>query len=201
MLNNANPVKVCVHLQMADLRQGESVFHAGAGTGYFTALMAELVGTGGRVVAAEIDPLLQETARRNLAPWPQVRVIGDALKSDLSPVDMIYCSAGMGDIPLAWIEALRPGGRMILPITGAHDHGAVFLFRKTGADGPLAANVQSFTRYYPCLGTRDAESVEQLTSAFRRPVSSVASLRLDPHAPEKQCWLHRDHWCLSCRKA
>jgi protein-L-isoaspartate(D-aspartate) O-methyltransferase len=200
MLNNANPVKVCVQLQMADLRPGETVFHVGAGHGYFTALMAELVGPEGRVYAAEIDPALHSQARDNLAPWPQVRVVGDALKSEIPPADLIYSSAGLGDIPRAWIAALKPGGRMILPITGNHDHGAVFVFRKVSPDAPLAVAVQSFTRHYPCIGTRDGAAVEALSSAFNRPVSQVSSLRLDAHAADEECWLHRDDWCLSSRQ-
>jgi protein-L-isoaspartate(D-aspartate) O-methyltransferase len=199
MLNNANPVRVCMQLQIANIRPGEHIFHVGAGYGYFTALMAELVGPAGHVTAAEIDPQLHAQARDNLAAWPQVRVIGDALKEQLPPVDMIYSSAGMGDIPVQWIESLKQGGRMILPVTGNHDHGAVFFFRKLSANGPLAVNVHSFTRHYPCLGTRDGETMNALASAFARPVSAVQSLRLDDHAHETECWLHRDSWCLSCK--
>jgi len=199
LLNNANPVRVCMQLQIAEIKPGERVFHVGAGYGYFTALFAELVGPDGHVTAAEIDPGLHSRARENLAEWPQVRLVGDALKENPPAVDLIYSSAGMGDIPIGWVEALKQNGRMILPITGNHDHGAVFMFRKLSANGPLAAQILSFTRHYPCLGTRDSATVAALAAAFSRPVSSVASLRLDRHEREEECWLHGANWCLSCK--
>ena len=46
----------------------------GAGTGYFTAVLAELVGPSGRVCAFEIDEDLAATARTLLAEWPWVSV-------------------------------------------------------------------------------------------------------------------------------
>ena len=46
----------------AGIREGEHVVHVGAGTGYYTAIMAHLTGRGGRVTAIEFDPAL---ARRS----------------------------------------------------------------------------------------------------------------------------------------
>jgi protein-L-isoaspartate(D-aspartate) O-methyltransferase len=197
MLNNGNPVKVCVQLQMAEIKPGQTIFHVGAGYGYFTALMAELVGPQGRVIAAEIDPALRDFARSNLAAWPQVEITGDALEAELPPIDLIFSSAGLAEIPLAWLNALAPHGRMILPITGTHDHGAVFVFRRLREGQAMTANILSFTRHFPCIGTRDMPAVTALSEAFKRPVSAVRSLRLDQHPAGKDCWLHGEHWCLS----
>lgn len=201
LLNNANPVKFAAQMQLAEPKPGETVFHVGAGLGYFSALFAEMVGPAGRVVAAEIDPPLCEKARANLAPWAQVEVVGDALANPPPAFDMLYSSAGMGTLPLVWLTRLRTGGRMVLPITGPHDHGMVFLFHKSSETGPLAARMQSFTRHYPCLGTRGDQDVAALGNALRRPPSEVASLRLDPHEIEESCWLHGDGWCLSTKPA
>src|SRR6202022_2472824 len=57
-----------------DLRGGEHVLHIGAGTGYFTAILAELVGESGSVVGFEVDTALGEAAVHNLRRWRQVRV-------------------------------------------------------------------------------------------------------------------------------
>lgn len=199
MLNNANPVKFATQIQLVEPKPGETVFHVGAGLGYFSALFAEMVGPSGRVIAAEIDPRLCEQARANLAAWPHVEMVGDALANPPSSFDLLYSSAGMGTLPAAWLGSLKIGGRMVLPITGPHDHGIVFLFHKTSESGPIAARMQSFTRHYPCLGTRGDQDVAALGNALRRPPSEVASLRLDPHAPEASCWLHQDGWCLSTK--
>jgi protein-L-isoaspartate(D-aspartate) O-methyltransferase len=200
MLNNANPVRVCNQWQAVDIQPGETVFHVGAGVGYYSALLAELVGPNGRVIAAEIDEPLRQRARQNLTAWPQVEVIGDALGTPLPGLDVIYASAGFANIPRGWIDALRPGGRMILPMTGPHDHGGIFLFRKVTMGGPLAVTAQSFTRHFPCIGARRAADLDAIANALNRPLTDVASLRLDPHEADETCWLHHEDWCLSSRK-
>ena len=197
MLNNANPAKFAAQMQLAAPRSGETVFHVGAGLGYFSALFAEMVGPSGKVIAAEIDADLCEKARANLASWPQVAVIGDALAFTPPAFDLLYSSAGLGTLPPSWLTALKLGGRMVLPITGPHDHGMVFLFHKNSESGPIAARMHSFTRHYPCLGTRGDQDVAALSQALRRPPSEVASLRLDPHEIQASCWLHSNGWCLS----
>lgn len=200
LLNNANPVKFATQMQLAEPKPGQTVFHVGAGLGYFSALFAEMVGPMGRVIAAEIDPGLREQARSNLAAWPQVEVVGDALAAAPPAFDLLYSSAGMGALPPAWPQSLKAGGQMVLPITGPHDHGIVFLFRKSPETGHILARMHSFTRHYPCLGTRGDQDVAALGNALRRPPSDVASLRLDPHQAEANCWLHGDGWCLSTRE-
>lgn len=196
-LNNANPVKVCVQLERAQIAKGDTIFHVGAGFGYYSALMAALTGPTGKVIAAEIDATLRESAVANLTDWPNVSVIGDAFDCELPPCDVIFSSAGAGFPPLPWIDALKPGGRMILPITESHNHGGMFRFRKITADGPLEVSVHSFTRHYPCLGSRDEQALEALSEAFKRPLAGVSSLRRDPHPAGPDCWLHGDGFCLS----
>jgi len=96
----------------------QHVLHIGAGTGYYTAVLAELVGSAGRVTAFEVDKAVAARARRNLGAWPQVRVIhGDALATPFDPADGITVNAGATRPPAAWLDALRPGGRMTLPLT------------------------------------------------------------------------------------
>jgi protein-L-isoaspartate(D-aspartate) O-methyltransferase len=55
-------------------RLGETVVQVGAGSGYYTAILACLIGQGGEVHAFEIDPDLAERAKLNLKPWPWVNV-------------------------------------------------------------------------------------------------------------------------------
>jgi len=47
-------------------QEGDAVLQVGAGSGYYTALLAHLVGPGGRVHAYEIDLALAERAARSL---------------------------------------------------------------------------------------------------------------------------------------
>lgn len=196
-LNNANPVRFAEHMKALAPQPGETVFHVGAGVGYYSAILAEMVGPAGRVLAAEIDEDLRARARGNLAGWPRVELIGDALSAALPPIDILYSSAGLGTLPPAWLTALKPGGRMIMPMTDANDYGLLFLFHKIEEGRPWAARMLSFTRYYPCLGTREAGDLSSLSLALTMPPTKIASLRLDGHDKEPTCWLHGDGWCLS----
>ncbi len=199
LLNNANPVRFAEQMMLAEPQSGETVFHVGAGLGYFSAVFAELVGPSGKVLAAEIDPGLLDRARANLAAWPWVEVTGDALAAPLPPIDMVYSSAGLGTLPSAWLAALKPGGRMVVPVTDRRNHGLVLLLRKPVDGGPWSAGLQSFTRHYPCLGTRQDDDLAAVSAALGRPPGDVASLVFDQHQEDESCWLHGDGWCVSTR--
>jgi hypothetical protein len=54
-LNNGMPSYHAPLISSADIRAGEHVVHIGAGVGYYTAIMAHLVGRHGRVTAIEVD--------------------------------------------------------------------------------------------------------------------------------------------------
>ena len=73
-LNNGQPSTHARWIAAVGPRSGESVLHIGCGTGYYSAILAELVGPSGRVTAIEVDPDLASRATGCLAPWPQVRV-------------------------------------------------------------------------------------------------------------------------------
>ena len=75
-LNNGQPSLWANLIDQLGLKAGDRVIHVGAGLGYYSAIIAEIVGPGGRVTAIEIDPGLAERARANLArAWPQANVV------------------------------------------------------------------------------------------------------------------------------
>jgi protein-L-isoaspartate(D-aspartate) O-methyltransferase len=97
-------------------KPGEAVTHIGAGTGYYSAVLARLVSPDGSVTAFELDARLAELARKNLEGYRNATVIhGDAVTTPLPPSDIIYVNAGVVAPPAGWLKALRPGGRMIFP--------------------------------------------------------------------------------------
>jgi protein-L-isoaspartate(D-aspartate) O-methyltransferase len=80
-VNNGSPSLHIRLLHALDVRPGQRVLHLGAGTGYYTAILAELVGPQGSVTAVEVDPELAAAAERNLKPWKQVKVVrGDGFQ-------------------------------------------------------------------------------------------------------------------------
>src|ERR1700680_2456556 len=93
-------------------------WHIGVGVGYYTAILAELVGATGRVTAIEYDAELAARATANLAQTPHVRVVhGDGTRIAFEPVDVIYVNAGATRPADAWLDRLKEGGRLILPLT------------------------------------------------------------------------------------
>jgi protein-L-isoaspartate(D-aspartate) O-methyltransferase len=83
--------------------------HVGAGVGYYTAILAEIVGPTGRITAIEIDPDLAGGARHNLGKgWPRVTVVagdGFAFRPD-RPADAIIVNLGVTHVSTAWLDAL-----------------------------------------------------------------------------------------------
>jgi protein-L-isoaspartate(D-aspartate) O-methyltransferase len=131
-INNGQPSLWVYLFDHLDLMPGEQVLHLGCGTGYYTAIVAELVGLAGRVTAVEIDATLAQRARAALVNWPQVRVIeADGARNSFEPVDAILASAGATHPPLSWLEALRPEGRLLFPMTTLGDGpGAMLLVNR-----------------------------------------------------------------------
>ena len=68
-LNNGHPSSLARWINALDLKAGDRVFHLGCGVGYYTAIMAEVVGAGGSVVASEVDSDLAARAQEKPI-WP-----------------------------------------------------------------------------------------------------------------------------------
>ena len=117
-------------LTEAYLRRSDRVLLVGAATGYAAAVLASLVE---HVIALEVDPVLAEQARANLAGTPAVTVVEGALEAGHpanAPYDVIMVDGAVGDMPQALIDQLVIGGRLV---TGLDDKGV----------GRLASGVRS----------------------------------------------------------
>jgi protein-L-isoaspartate(D-aspartate) O-methyltransferase len=200
-LNNGHPEFWARLLDRLDIRAGDKVFHVGAGLGYYTAIMAELVGADGSVVAVEVDDALATQARSNLASRLNVQVIAaDGAAFDPGPVDVIVINAGATHPMPAWLDALMPGGRMLLPLTAENGRGTVFRIERLAEPTLFAAAAISGVSIYPCTGARSAQLARLLARALGEGGQRfVRSLRLDRHAREATCWLHGEGHCLSTK--
>ena len=74
-LNNGQPSLLAFLIDALDLKAGEHVANIGCGTGYYSAILAEVVGKKGRVTAVEVDQKLAARARRSLSQWRHVSVL------------------------------------------------------------------------------------------------------------------------------
>jgi protein-L-isoaspartate(D-aspartate) O-methyltransferase len=206
-LNNGQPSLHAHLIHQAAPKAGEHVVHIGTGTGYYTAILAHLVGLSGRVTGIEYDAELASRARACLAPFPNVAIVhGDGATAAFDQADVIYVNAGCTRPADNWLDRLADDGRMILPMTsdqglGAADlsrvasTGAVFRIERRGADY-LAAWI-SAVAIFPCAGTRDEVSERALAAAFDTGGwRNVTRLYREQIAPER-CWLRGPGWCLA----
>ena len=198
-LNNGHPEFWTHLLSKLGLRRGESVCHVGAGTGYYTAIQAEIVGAEGRVVGIEVDAGLAERARTNLAERANVEVVtGDGSLYEPGPVDAIIVNAGATHPAPCWLAALKPGGRMLLPLTTERSDGIVLRIERLGKSAAYAAEVISGVHIYPCAGARERDAERALVRALAGGGQRfIRSLRRDRHEREGTCWLHGEDFCLS----
>jgi protein-L-isoaspartate(D-aspartate) O-methyltransferase len=119
------------------LATGDRGLHVGAGLGYYSAILAEIVGRSGEVSAIEIDAGLAERARANLArARPQASVVardGFGFRAD-EPVDAIVVNAGVSHLAPPWLDSLKAdGGRLLVPFTNANLWGAFLMVSRQGA--------------------------------------------------------------------
>jgi len=200
-INNGQPSLHARCLAAVRPRPGDRAVHVGAGTGYYTALLAELVGPTGQVHAYEIEPELAERAALALADWSNVSVHAQsAFAAPLPSADVLYVNAGASHPPDEWLAALRPGGRLIFPLTG-DDGGGVMLLVEHPGHTPGGqhdrACVVAHVQFIGCSGARDASQAERLRHAFARGgVERVRSLRRGT-PPDPSCWCAGTDWWLS----
>ena len=202
-LNNGHPSTLASWIDRLEIAPGEHVFHVGAGLGYYTAILSELVGDTGRVTAIEVDADLAARARENVAAWPNVDMhAGDGGEFDPGPVDAIFINAGVTHPRALWLDRLRDGGRMLLPLTfdvgGGIGKGVMMLVKREGER--FSARLLTLVMIYSSTSVRDAEMNAALGKQISSPkIFSVAALRRDAHGEEGTCWLHGKDFCFSQR--
>jgi len=198
-INNGQPSLHARCLAACDPRPGDTVLHIGAGTGYYSAILAQLVGSQGRVIAYEIETDLAARAAANLLPWPQASVRAvSGVAPPLPACDVIYVNAGATHPLAVWLDALRDGARLIFPLTPDEGSGCMLLVTHL-AGSRYAARSMMRVAFIACAGARDAASAAALRRAFAsRSVDAVRSLHRDDR-PDDTAWCAGPGWWLSTR--
>jgi protein-L-isoaspartate(D-aspartate) O-methyltransferase len=183
------------------VQPGERVIHLGSGVGYYTAILAEIVGPHGSVVATEVDPELAARARENLSPYSWVAVHeGPGLPADCEPGDALIMNAGVTHLEPSWLEHLRDGGRLLaaLTVSVGPTLGTGFMFKVTRSGDEFRAQLTTPTVIYSAVGLRDSTMELILRQMIGTGTLWKASVvRTDAHAPAGTCVLHRPGACLS----
>jgi protein-L-isoaspartate(D-aspartate) O-methyltransferase len=192
-INNGEPFLHAAFMGAVAPQPGETVIHIGAGTGYYTAILSMLVEPGGEVHAIEIDEALASRTRDNLAPFENVSIIcADATELELPEADLIYVSAGVVAPPISWLQALRPGGRIIVPWQANEKVGLAVLI--TRAEQGFSARALMPAYFIPCIGASDpTQSMKIPDGGEARSIQSVW-LTQDRAPDETAVAIYRDLW-------
>jgi protein-L-isoaspartate(D-aspartate) O-methyltransferase len=183
------------------VKEAETVVQIGAGSGYYTAILAHLVGAVGRVYAYEIEEELSARARENLRDERQVEVRAQSgVTADLPMADLIYVCAGASQPSWTWLNALRPNGRLLFPLAPHGVLGGMLLIKRPNQGSTWPARFVGRAAFIGCVGLQDEEAGLRLSEAFTKPWQNVRSLRLDG-SPDESCWFAGDRWWLSTADA
>lgn len=196
-LNNGQPSLHAFCLNTLAPQQGECAVHVGAGTGYYTAILAELVGNAGRVDAYEIEPELAVEAAKNLAEYRTVQTHGrSGAEAPIPECDVLYVSAACAEPLGIWLDALRPGGRLLFPMESEGSAGHMLLVAKQ-AEQTYLARFLCAVQFVACIGAQDPNAAREIDAAFNRGNwESVRSLRRNA-PPDESCWCAGAGWWLS----
>jgi protein-L-isoaspartate(D-aspartate) O-methyltransferase len=200
-LNTGEPSLWAHHFDRLGVRAGDRVLQIGTGSGYFTAILAELTGLDGCVLGLEVDAPLAAAALENLRRWRQASIRKvDGIVPIEDQFDVIIAFAGATALPGVWLDALAEGGRALIPLTGAQRGGMLLRIDRTPQG--FAARWASAIGIFHCAGARDEHEAEALSRALvdATGLRALKSLRRDRHDADESCWLHGDGWCLSKRE-
>lgn len=204
VLFNGAPGLLATAIDALNLQPGARVLHLGTGLGYYTAIIGHCVGKTGRVLGIEVDATLAAGASENLAslPWVEIR-LDDGTAPLNEQFDAILINAGVTHPQPAWLDALAPHGRLILPLTammgamGPISKGLLVLISATGDPRRFDARTVTFVAIYSALSLRDAALNQEIGQALaRQPFVPLAGLRRDAHDRADACWLHTAEFCL-----
>lgn len=148
----SQPYIIAAMLQAAEIKPQDRVLEIGAGSGYQTALLAELAGT---VFAVERYPTLAANAQSLLERlgYANATVItgdGSLGLPEYAPFDVIIVAAAAPRVPPALLEQLAPEGRMVIPVGEAQQQ--VLQLARKHADGNVTVSTLEGCRFVPLIG-------------------------------------------------
>ncbi len=146
----SQPFTVAVQTQLLQVEKRQKILEIGTGSGYQAAVLVEM---GAKVFSIERfrELYLKSKAHLESLNYSLHLFYGDGYqgKATYGPYDRILITAAAPEIPIALIEQLKPGGRMVLPY-GSGDTQVMTLIEKT-MDGELLKSTHGAFAFVPML--------------------------------------------------
>jgi protein-L-isoaspartate(D-aspartate) O-methyltransferase len=200
-INNGQPSALARWIEALDLKPGDRAYHLGGGVGYYTAILAEIVGPDGSVACSEVHPDLAVRAQKNLSGYPNVTVFaGDGATFDPGECDAMLINAGVTHPSPLWLDRLRDGGRLVVPLTMATTPTIGFgvMAKIVRESGRFLAEMVTPLAIYSCKSMRDAQREPRIQAAMTGgKLMKLKSVRRDAHEPSDTCLVHGDDVCVS----
>jgi methyltransferase of ATP-grasp peptide maturase system len=170
-------------LETLDIGDGMRVLEVGTGTGYNAALLSHRLGDG-NVVSIDIDPCLVDQAARHLAQLGHepTLVAGDGAggAAEHGPYDRIMATAAVPEIPLAWVQQLKPGGKILANLRGDLSGSTLCLLTKQDDDNEVIGPILPIGGHFMWLRP-DADNPHRPHElATQRSTTSRATTRVEP---------------------
>ena len=204
-INNGQPSALGRWIDALGLKAGERVYHLGCGAGYYTAIMAEVVGPSGSVVGLDVQPELAARAKENLASYTNARVeAGDGAAFDPGECDAMLVNCGVTHPQTMWLERLREGGRLVVPFTMAMNAmiGQGVMTKIVRSGGAYATELVTPVAIYSGGNLRDAALEPQMLKGLTTGgLLKMKSVRRDAHEAGETCVVHGREVCLSLAEA
>ena len=152
----SQPYMVALMTQSLDLARAHRVLEIGTGSGYQTAMLADLAG---EVYTIEIHEPLLGRARETLERLGYGNVhwrVGNGREGwpEAAPFDRIVCAAAAHEPPRAWLDQLADPGVLLVPVGG---FGGQVLLRVEKCEGRLAHQEFCPCRFVPLVGYGDED--------------------------------------------
>lgn len=141
----SQPLVVAFMLEQLQPRPGDKILDIGSGSGWTSALLGEIAGKEGKVIAIETVPELKEFGEKNASKYNRGQVqfiLADGSKGyeKEMPYDKILCSAAVQEkVPKPWKDQLKIGGRIVTPVGSS-----IWLLIKKGDDNFEAIEYTGF---------------------------------------------------------
>ena len=147
----SQPYMIAAMLEAASIKPEYRALEVGTGSGYQTALIAELAR---EVFSIERYPALVESARQVLQRlgYNNVTIVegdGSLGLPGHAPFDVIIVSAAAPAVPPALVAQLAPHGRLLVPVGDASDQVLKLVRRR---DGEIEVRTMEGCRFVPLVG-------------------------------------------------